>query len=377
MKYDIPTYALVSTVTFTVAFIVSLRSFLYSDIWTTCYSSDLNSMLSMNQVCNRSYIVAYFSHVESRKISLLAHVNMTICGSILIGRGIIKLVFGELWPMESQHMYDRMLNFLLFKVIFIGAVMDPVWRHILRLSMWIGVLGFMRIFSLLSRDRLDNLTTVAFVSLQKYYKITVLLSTILFSNIIWYLGSLYLFPTSLAFLTLEFLPVVLDTVQVLIKYSTHLMDLWRENGFESKRWINYYTELGADVLILGCTLLQYLQLMWMHGISFGLVDIVLFLNVRSVLKNLHNKLIIYRERWRAMSYVRDRYVDASPEELSNYNDDCAICREKMKTAKILACGHLFHLHCLHSWIQHHVSKPTCPTCRRYLSPSSKDLGLSK
>lgn len=39
------------------------------------------------------------------------------------------------------------------------------------------------------------------------------------------------------------------------------MDLWRENGFESKRWINYYTELGADVLILGCTLLQYLQLM--------------------------------------------------------------------------------------------------------------------
>ncbi|KAI8647745.1 hypothetical protein BD408DRAFT_334215 [Parasitella parasitica] len=236
-----------------------------------------------------------------------------------------------------------MLNFLLFKVIFIGAVMEPVWRHILRLSMWIGVLGFMRIFSLLSRDRLDNLTTVAFVSLKKYYKITVFLSTILFSNIIWYLGSLYLFPTSLAFLTLEFLPVVLDTIQVLIKYTTHLMDQWRENGFESKRLINYYTELSADVLILGCTLLQYLQLMWMHGISFGLVDIVLFLNVRSVLKNLHSKVIIYRERWRAMSYVRDRYVDASAEELSNHNDDCAICRERMKTAKKLACGHLFHL----------------------------------
>ncbi|KAG2209443.1 hypothetical protein INT47_008286 [Mucor saturninus] len=375
MKYDIPTYALVSTITFTVAFIVSLRSFTCSDIWTTCYAPSI--MSSNNSICNKSYLIAYITHVESRKISLLAHVNMTICGSLLIGRGIIKLVFGELWPMESQHMYDRMLNFLLFKVIFIGAVMDPVWRHILRLSMWIGVLGFMRIFSLLSRDRLDNLTTVAFVSLQKYYKITVLLSTILFSNIIWYVGSLYFFPTSLAFLTLEFLPVVFDTIQVLIKYSTHLMDLWRENGFESKRWINYYTELSADVLILGCTLLQYLQLMWMHGISFGLVDIVLFLNVRSVLKNLHNKVIIYRERWIAMSYVRDRYVDASAEELSRHNDDCAICRERMKTAKKLACGHLFHLHCLHSWIQHHVSRPTCPTCRRYLSPSPKELSICK
>ncbi|EIE90098.1 hypothetical protein RO3G_14809 [Rhizopus delemar RA 99-880] len=228
-------------------------------------------------------------------------------------------------------------------LIFIGAVMDPVWRHILRLSMWIGVLGFMRIFSLLSRDRLDNLTTITFVSIHKYYKIILLLSTILFSNIIWYLGSFYLFPTSLAFLTLEFLPVVLDTIQVLIKYITHLLDQWVENRFESKRWINYYIELSADVLILGCTLLQYLQLMWMHGISFGLVDIVLFLNVRSVLKNLHNKIIIYRERWKAMVYVRQRYVDASPEELSKLNDDCAICREKMKTAKKLACGHLFHL----------------------------------
>ncbi|KAG1173706.1 uncharacterized protein RHIMIDRAFT_234637 [Rhizopus microsporus ATCC 52813] len=311
--------------------------------------------------------MAYFAHVESRKISLLAHVNMSICGSLLIGRCIIKWVFGELWPIESQHMYDRMLNFLLFKMIFIGAVMDPVWRHILRLSMWIGILGFMRIFSLLSRDRLDNLTTIAFVSIHKYYKIIILLSTILLSNIIWYLGSLYLFPTSLAFLTLEFLPVVLDTVQVLIKYITHLLDQWIENGFESKRWINYYTELSADVLILACTLLQYLQLMWMHGISFGLVDIVLFLNVRSVLKTLHNKITIYRERWRAMAYIRQRYVDASPEELSKLNDDCAICREKMKTATKLACGHLFHLQCLHSWIQHHVSKPTCPTCRRPLS----------
>ncbi|KAI8997463.1 hypothetical protein BDB01DRAFT_831047 [Pilobolus umbonatus] len=372
MRYDIPTYALVSTIIFTVAVTVSLRSFIYSDIWSTCYSSDLVTILSTNQICDRNYIIAYFNHVESRKISLLAHVNMAICVSLLIGRAIIRLVFGELFPLESQHMYDRMLNFLLFKVIFIGAVMDPVWRYILRMSMWIGVLGFMRIFSLLSRDRLDSLATVAFVSIKKYYKITLLLLFIFLSDVLWYIGSLYLFPTSLAFLTLEFLSVILDTTQVLIKYITHLLDQWRENGFDSKRYINYYTELSADVLILGCTLLQYLQLMWMHGISFGLVDVVLVLNVRSVLRNLHKKLTIYRERWMTMSYVRDRYVNASPDELGQYNDDCAICRDKMKSAKKLPCGHLFHLHCLHSWIQHHVSRATCPTCRRPLSPSYLD-----
>lgn len=71
MKYDIPTYSVVSFITFTVAFIVTLRSFLYSDIWTTCYSKDPTSILLTNQICNKSYVAAYFSHVESRKISLL------------------------------------------------------------------------------------------------------------------------------------------------------------------------------------------------------------------------------------------------------------------------------------------------------------------
>ncbi|ORZ09818.1 hypothetical protein BCR42DRAFT_334280 [Absidia repens] len=236
-----------------------------------------------------------------------------------------------------------MLNFLLFKVIFIGAVMDPVWRHILRLSMWIGILGFLRIFSLLSRDRFDNLATVAYTPPNAYYKITGLLCAIFVTNIFWYFGSMVLFPSSLTFLTLEFLPVALDTVQVIIKYLAHLMEQSRENGFENKWLINYYTEISADVLILGCTLLQYLQLMWMHGISFGLVDIVLFLNVRSVLKNLHSKILIHRERWRAMSYVRSQYVDATDQELDDYDDDCAICRDELKTAKKLSCGHLFHL----------------------------------
>lgn len=54
---------------------------------------------------------------------------------------------------NTKHVYDRMLNFLLFKMIFVGAVMDPAW---IRLSIWIAILGFLRIFSLLSRDRFDH-----------------------------------------------------------------------------------------------------------------------------------------------------------------------------------------------------------------------------
>ncbi len=36
------------------------------------------------------------------------------------------------------------------------------------------------------------------------------------------------------------------------------------------------------------------------------------------------------------------FVMASPEELEQNNDDCAICWEKMEMARKLPCGHLFH-----------------------------------
>lgn len=37
----------------------------------------------------------------------------------------------------------------------------------------------------------------------------------------------------------------------------------------------------------------------------------------------------------------------------------------MTTAKKLICGHLFHVHCLRSWLER---QHTCPTCRALVVP---------
>ena len=44
---------------------------------------------------------------------------------------------------------------------------------------------------------------------------------------------------------------------------------------------------------------------------------------------------------------------------------CIICREEMTVAKKLVCGHLFHVHCLRSWLER---QHTCPTCRALVVP---------
>ena len=92
--------------------------------------------------------------------------------------------------------------------------------------------------------------------------------------------------------------------------------------------------------------------------------------------------------------MNDRFPDATPEELNawvvcstllfelclinflccviymnwcSYRSDatCIICREEMTTAKRLSCGHLFHVHCLRSWLER---QHTCPTCRALVAP---------
>lgn len=63
--------------------------------------------------------------------------------------------------------------------------------------------------------------------------------------------------------------------------------------------------------------------------------------------------------------MNDRFPDASPEELNASDATCIICREEMTTAKKLRCGHLFHVHCLRSWLER---QNTCPTCRALVVP---------
>lgn len=64
------------------------------------------------------------------------------------------------WSLNNkQHMYDRALNFLLFKVVFVGAILEPRWEELLIWTAWFTILGFLRVFSMLCRDRFEYVRT--------------------------------------------------------------------------------------------------------------------------------------------------------------------------------------------------------------------------
>jgi hypothetical protein len=120
--------------------------------------------------------------------------------------------------------------------------------------------------------------------------------------------------------------VAIDTCQLLIKYVAHIIDNLNEEQMQNKGVIMYYSELFADLFILFCTILQYLQLLvryrlqvmllrnelgtdqayfqWMHGKSFGWTDVILLLNLRSAFKHLRRKIATHAVHWKAMSALR-------------------------------------------------------------------------
>jgi autocrine motility factor receptor len=54
-----------------------------------------------------------------------------------------------------QNLSDRLLTYVLFKIVFVGAVMEPDLKELLIWTSWFSILGFLKIFTLLTRDRFE------------------------------------------------------------------------------------------------------------------------------------------------------------------------------------------------------------------------------
>lgn len=107
----------------------------------------------------------------------------------------------------------------------------------------------------------------------------------------------------------------------------------------------------------------------MSNILCGMKLHNLFYEIRRRLKKHRNYLQV-------VQLMESNFSMAQQEDLNNNSDDCAICWDKMDSARKLPCGHLFHNSCLRSWLEQDTS---CPTCRTSLksSPDEHDTDNSQ
>lgn len=323
-------------------------------------------------------------------VALLA--NFAVNVYILLILCLKTIFFVELYPSETRKLVERLINYVIYKGMFLPLVVPPTIFQAGLWSTWLIVLCSLKMFQALSRDRLERLNASPTATQWTYFRVYSVLLLVLSVDLFWMRLCLAMYRTlgSSMFLLLFFEPfsIAFETLQAIVVHGFQLLDIWlNSSGWNSAncqspkffdisaagslwewkgiliRNLGFFLDMGTLLMALG----HYVHIWWLHGMAFHLVDAVLFLNIRALLSAIVKRIKGFIKLRIALCALHGALPDATTEELQSYDDECAICREPMAKAKRLYCNHLFHLACLRSWLDQGLSEiPSCPTCRKPL-----------
>lgn len=170
------------------------------------------------------------------------------------------------------------------------------------------------------------------------------------------------------FFSFEYMILATSTVSTFVKYVFYISDMLMEGQWEKKAVYTFYLELISDLVHLSLYMLFFIAIFLNYGVPLHLIR-----ELYETFRNFKIRVADYVRYRKITSNMNERFPDATAEELNASDATCIICREEMTTAKKLLCGHLFHVHCLRSWLER---QHTCPTCRAPIIPPDNGRAAS-
>ncbi|XP_067927923.1 E3 ubiquitin-protein ligase AMFR-like isoform X2 [Watersipora subatra] len=292
-------------------------------------------------------------------------INTCYCALVLLGKVIQVAVFGDLRVSEIQQLKEKFWNFVFYKFIFVFGVLNVHYMHETCLwTAWYSLLCFFQLLAQLCRFRFEYLSCSPATPKSQHVKLVFLLTLIFLASICLAAGAivvgLYTNWNVSGFLAAECLLLIIKTVYVIIKYIIYLVDLNHEGLWETRGVITYYTELICEIAALAIELLHYLHMVIWSNIFLSMASIVIWMQVRHLFNEIRKRITRHRSYLSIVKSMEERFTVATEDEIKQYDDNCAICWDKMSKARKLPCGHMFHNPCLRSWLAQDIS---CPTCR--------------
>ncbi|KAJ2000746.1 hypothetical protein H4R26_004468 [Coemansia thaxteri] len=257
------------------------------------------------------------------------------------------------------HSYDRILNFVLFKVVSVRATLDADWEDLAIWTVAYCCFGTLYLVGGLARDHMESLRLSPAQSGVRWGFVALMTALIALALALGMLSFAFLRPL-FSILCIETLTILFDVGQTLVKYAAYAWDSDSTESWEARSDAVLMCEFATDICILALTLLHYSHILVINGLTLNIVSALVFFNIRSIASKLFRKtrkLLAFRN---AVESMKCRFPDATKEDIIRFNDRCSICREVLISAKRLPCDHLFHRSCLRSWLVRHLS---CPTCR--------------
>ncbi|KAK0062620.1 E3 ubiquitin-protein ligase AMFR [Biomphalaria pfeifferi] len=318
--------------------------------------------------------MVYIMRVETWCIWTL--VNSCYCLLILFGKLIQNVVFGELRVIEKQHLKDKFWNFIFYKFIFIFGVMNvQSMEEVVLWLAWFSGLGFLHLLTQLCKDRFEYLSFSPATPRYAHVKLLSLLLVILLTSGVVLVGCFWvginISLTIFAFLAAESLLLILKCLYVVVRYIIQLWDMSLEGVWESRAMYVYYTELIFELVSLSVDFSHHLHMLLYGNIFLSMASLVICMQLRFLFYEFQRRVKKHKNYLKVVKEMESKFSMATQEDLEQNSDDCAICWEKMESARKLPCGHLFHNSCLRSWLEQDSS---CPTCRTRLSETTERDG---
>lgn len=315
---------------------------------------------------------------------------------------------------------ERLGGYLLFKLLLITAVVEPDVLDLLILLVWYTILAFLRSLSYLAGMTVSHTS----VSGQSPHKgVLRLLVAVILCDIsaastcaaLFHsagLGMVLLLTCDCVLLALDALTHVCRYVQqtldeshqenlsllerkqldilenrrydnsqespdVSLHEDVRLMTLRIDHEIEvleqkhaKRHWVLDYSAFLLEVNALMITVVHFIHVWFLHGVTFNLVDGVLALHIHSAFSAFTRKIAERRNHYRIAQELNIHFKDATEMELKKASlsgDVCCICLGTMSMGNVkkVGCGHLYHAHCLREVIERAYSfeAARCPLCR--------------
>jgi len=147
----------------------------------------------------------------------------------------------------------------------------------------------------------------------------------------------------------------LATEKLFVDAAVHLAK------FIKVSWMEYLEHLYVPIflhlvsLTLTFGVMMYLTSIWKYT-TYTIVScyFTCYLPVKDLVWNYVNPLLLERRTYASFKVANEK-------DISQWDDICAVCLERMSRARITPCNHLFHPQCLKRCLQ---SSMQCPLCKR-------------
>ncbi|KAL0447016.1 UNVERIFIED_CONTAM: ERAD-associated E3 ubiquitin-protein ligase HRD1A [Sesamum latifolium] len=292
-------------------------------------------------------------YLSTSKISLALLLNMGLVVMCILWQLTKKIFLGSLREAEVERLNEqswREVMEILFAITIFRQDFSVTFLALVTALLLIKALHW------LAQKRVEYIETTPSVPKLSHIRI------------VSFLGFLLLVDSIFLYNSVKYMILATTTVSTFVKYVFYVSDMLMEGQWEKKAVYTFYLELVRDLLHLTMYMCFFLVIFVNYGVPLHLIR-----ELYETFRNFKIRVADYIRYRKITSNMNDRFPDATPEELNSSDVTCIICREEMTVAKKLNCGHLFHVHCLRSWLER---QNTCPTCRALVVPPENGTSTS-